>query len=130
MPRSKRTIELEEAAAGRPIITVTATDIARFAKQRSVWDGLYLWLIDKHKAGDNYTLHNRTRVGKALMKRLYDAEKARIKKQHRISGEKLNQAMFWSNTGSGPMETHEGTGRTILGDGLYLIAESVWNTRR
>ena len=59
---------------------------------------------------------------KKFTKNFLAPKKKRIKKKLRISGEKLNEAVSWSDINSGP-KTEIG-GRPISGDGIFVIPES------
>jgi len=91
---------------------------------KSVFSSLYDWMIETARVptDDKNSLHSRTYVGEKVCKKLLNAEKKRIKKRYKLQGKELDQALFWSDMNSGPME--EIGGCKISGDVILVIPES------
>ena len=92
--------------------------------QFSVFHSLYDWMFEENRVPvkDKESIHNRTYVGEKIFKKLLSAEKKRLKKKLKIKGEKLNEAVAWSDMNSGP-KTEIG-GRQISGDRIFVIPET------
>jgi hypothetical protein len=65
---------------------------------KSVFQSLYEWMLkDGLVPSENKeSLHDRTYVGDRLYKKLLAAEKKRIKKRHKLTGEELERSVCWS----------------------------------
>ena len=89
----------------------------------SVFNSFYDWMLSQNRVPteDEESLHNRTYVGEKIFKKLLSSEKKRIKKKLNLKGEKLNEAVSWSDINSGP-KTEIG-GLPISGDGIFVIPE-------
>ncbi|MFV0421623.1 YozE family protein [Oleidesulfovibrio sp.] len=90
----------------------------------SVFESLYNWMVDDGRVPDveTNTLHSRTYVAEQTMKKLLAAEKKRLRQVKKLKGEALEQALSWTNLGSGPMETI-GLDVTIRGEGILVVPE-------
>jgi uncharacterized protein YozE (UPF0346 family) len=88
-----------------------------------VFNSLYRWMIDSRRVDEDRTkqLHNRTYVGQKLMKRLLAAEERRIARRTKLRGEKLREAVDWSDLDSGPRA--EFAERAIRGDLIIVLPE-------
>jgi hypothetical protein len=112
-------IEIVAAEVGARLLRVADAQLRQWATKVSppIWEGLYVWLTSlgfKNSEG----LHNRTYVGDILMDRLCDAERERLR-MRKIRGEKLDNAVAWSNIGSGPLEGW--ISRKLTGDALMVF---------
>lgn len=116
----------------RNVLSAWLTEARR--NGRSPYTMLYLWLRREHGAGaiddqnkQACTLHNRTRVGDLTMSTLIDIEHTRLQRAsrakfgHKLSPSELRMASFWTNAGGGPMTTDPSTGRSLIGEGLFVI---------
>lgn len=112
-----------------PMLRSFQTEAKRNGK--SPWTMLYLWLCRSHNAGRNETLHNRARVGDLTMEKLLDVERTRINAAFRAesgrppTAAELRETLMWSNIGGGPMTTEPGTGRHLIGEGLFVLPEDI-----
>jgi len=90
----------------------------------SVFISLYEWMLENSRvpAENKFTLVGRTYVGEKLFNKLFNAEKKRIKKIHKIKDAELDCAVIWSDRDSGP-KTEIG-GCKISGNVILVIPES------
>lgn len=89
---------------------------------RAALVALYRWLVAKQGVVETrLDLHNRTAAGDALMKKLRKAEKTRLRKRLKLTGDKLERALSWSDMDCGP---HALVGnRTLLGEELVVFPD-------
>lgn len=92
--------------------------------KRSVFTSLYEWMLQNERVPDDpsSTLHNRTYVGDKIYAKLRTAEKLRLAKTLKLKGEKLDEALMWSDVDTAP-QSQIGEFE-IAGDVILVIPES------
>lgn len=110
--------QLASLVPGSRVIDLPDAWFEKLEATSSVFHQLYVWLV-KNGCVDKNDLHERARVGNKLQQRLIDAERKRLTKKHRVSGDKLNRALFWSDFGSGPRG--EFADRQIVGNSICVL---------
>jgi hypothetical protein len=116
-------IDLTQAtpSEGARIVCIADVQLRQWATDTKVpvWESLYSWLVSLGLSEtDKRDLHNRTYCGEALMARLREAERARLRAL-KLRGARLQSALSWSDMGSGPMESWHG--KKLLGDALFVL---------
>jgi uncharacterized protein YozE (UPF0346 family) len=91
---------------------------------KSVFSSLYEWMLAEGEVPEDYKrdLHNITYIGNSIYKKLLSAEKKRLRQKLKISKEKLDEAVSWSDINTGP-KTLIGE-LEISGDCILVIPES------
>jgi uncharacterized protein YozE (UPF0346 family) len=110
--------QLASLVPGSRVIDVPDAWFGKLEATPSVFNQLYVWLVQKGCV-DGCDLHERARVGNKLQQRLLDAEQKRLAKTHRVSGDKLERALFWSDFGSGPRGDF--AERKIVGNSICVL---------
>ncbi|ABB33266.1 Putative helicase A859L [Geobacter metallireducens RCH3] len=92
--------------------------------KQSVFSSLYQWMTDSGRVPSDQltTLHNRTYVGEKTYSKLLTFERKRLAKTLKLRGEKLEEAVAWSDMNSGPKS--EIGQSPIAGDVILVIPES------
>lgn len=106
MNRVKLTMTPDELAAlvpGSRVLELPKGWFDTVIRVPSVYEQFYRWLVTQGCTGRE--LHQRARVGDRVQQQLLRAEKKRLAKSHRLKADKLQKALWWSDAGSGPMET-------------------------
>lgn len=85
----------------------------------SVFNSLYRWMVNAKKINKE-DLHN-TYAGSTIAKKLLAAERKRLSKRLKIKGEKLDNALWWSDANSGPRT--EFAGRQLLGSSFVVLSD-------
>ena len=91
---------------------------------RSAFTSLYLWMSENNRIpqDDVPSLLNRTYVSEKVHNKLLAAEKKRLQKRLKLTGDKLDEAVGWSDLNTGP-KTQLG-GYPIGGDLILYVPES------
>jgi uncharacterized protein YozE (UPF0346 family) len=93
-------------------------------EDKSVFTSLYEWMLGEGEVSAKHknNLHNLTYVGDTIYKKLVSTEKKRLRKKLKLSKEKLDKAVGWSDINSGPKSL---IGELeISGDCILIIPES------
>ena len=96
--------EIIAAVPGVQTVHLSASWFNELDPEKSVFESLYYWMTECGRIPDenHKTLHNRTYVSDRIFKQLLAAEKKRIQKKHKLKGGDLEEAVNWSDLGSGP----------------------------
>lgn len=122
MMTRKRTIKVEQAAveAETRAISIDGRTLARLARTNgSIWTAFYDWIVASGYSDKRERLFGRVRVGRRLMSRLVKCERQILRRVHNLRGEMLERSLWWSDFGSGPLETSP-DGLTLIGDAFYI----------
>lgn len=99
-------------------VTLPERWFEKLADDVSVFESLYRWMAAERSV-DPDRLHSRTYVGASLAKKLLAAERKRLQRRHKLSGDKLERAVTLSDGNAGPLTLF--AERVVQGDVLLVV---------